>query len=111
MVRRAEYCDSYASPPPQSMCATRTLRCEPTFARGHPAPPFGGVSPTLKDADIDALTADGAQDTTRWADAIGAVAEAIRHLESAQQKAALVGEPEAGSARARWNFLVRTAAD
>ena len=82
-----------------------------TFAWGRPAPRFEGVSRTLKDADIDALTADGAQDTTRWADAIGAVAEAIRHLESAQLKAALVGEPEAGAARARWNFLVRTAAD
>jgi hypothetical protein len=65
----------------------------------------------LTDADIDTLSADGAQDTTRWADAIAAVAEAMRHLESAQQKAVLVGETETSAARRRWDSLVGTAAD
>jgi hypothetical protein len=65
----------------------------------------------LTDADIDTLSADGAQDTTRWADAIAAVEEAMRHLESAQKKAALVGETETSAARRRWDSLVGTAAD
>jgi hypothetical protein len=65
----------------------------------------------VKDADIDTLSADGAQDHTRWADAVAAVAEAIRHLESAQQKTALVGEAEVSAARTRWVLLVSASAD
>jgi hypothetical protein len=65
----------------------------------------------LKDADIDTLSADGAQDAIRWADAVAAVAEAIRHLDSAKQKAALVGEAEVSGARARWILLVSASAD
>jgi hypothetical protein len=65
----------------------------------------------VKDADIDTLSADGAQDHTRWADAVAAVAEAIRHLESAQQKTALVGETEVSAARTRWVLLVSASTD
>jgi hypothetical protein len=45
----------------------------------------------VRDMDIDALSADGAQDTSRWADAVAGLAEAIRHLETAQHRAVLVG--------------------
>ena len=45
----------------------------------------------MRDTAIDALSADGAQETTRWADAVAGFAEAIRHLEIAQHRAALVG--------------------
>ncbi len=65
----------------------------------------------MRDADIDTLSADGAQDTSRWTDAVAAVSEAMRHLESAQHKAALVGAPEVSPARTRWNLLVTTSAD
>jgi len=67
--------------------------------------------PTVKDTDIDALSADGAQEATRWADAVAAVAEAIRHLESAQQRTALVGEAEVSAARTNWVLLVSASAD
>jgi hypothetical protein len=67
--------------------------------------------PTVKDAEIDTLSADGAQDNTRWADAVAAVAEAIRHLESAQHKTAMVGEAKVSAARTRWILLVSASAD
>ena len=65
----------------------------------------------MKDADIDTLSADGGQDTTGWADAVSAVAEAIRQLDSAPQKAALVGEAEVSAARTRWILLVSASPD
>jgi hypothetical protein len=65
----------------------------------------------LKDADIDTLSADGGQDTSRWADAVAAVAEAIRQLDSSQQKTALVGEAEVSAARTRWILLVSASPD
>jgi hypothetical protein len=65
----------------------------------------------LRDADIDTLAADGAQDTDRWADGIAAVEEAVRHLEAARKPAALVGGTETSTARVRWNSLVSSPAD
>lgn len=65
----------------------------------------------MKDADIDTLSADGGQDTSRWADAVAAVAEAIRQLDSSQQKTALVGEAEVSAARTRWILLVSASPD
>ena len=70
------------------------------------APPFEGVLLPVRDADIDTLTTDGAQDTTRWADAVAAVTEAMAILESTKRDAALVGGPAVRPARARWNSLV-----
>ena len=60
----------------------------------------------MRDADIDTMTADGAQDTARWTEALAAVAEAMAILESAKQEAALVGGPAVRPARARWDSLV-----
>jgi hypothetical protein len=79
--------------------------------RGYHARHYAKESPSLKDADIDTLSADGAQENTRWADAVAAVAEAIRHLESAQQKTALVGEADVSAARTNWILLVSASAD
>ena len=60
----------------------------------------------MRDADIDTLSADGAQDTERWADAVAAVAEAMAILASARRDAALVRATDVRPARARWDSLV-----
>ena len=65
----------------------------------------------MRDADIDAMSADGAQDTARWADAVAAVAEAMAILESAKREAALVGATDVRPARARWDSLAGTPAE
>ena len=65
----------------------------------------------MRDVDIDSMSADGAQDTARWADAVAAVAEAMAILESAKHEAALVGGTDRRAARERWNSLVSASAD